>query len=189
MNCSRIRSLILKSFIFPASLCAFTQCAIADTSTFHEVPVTCIASAAHRYGLSISEVEAILRTEGGVVGSVVPDPNGTDDLGPAQVNTCHLPFLSHFGYTFHTLADNACANVMAGSWIYARCLSQSQNPLQAAACYNAGGRPWLAWQSGYVQRFAANLGISVHTPPVIYHRPKPKLFDVDVNVVSDHGLL
>ncbi|MDD2861139.1 MAG: hypothetical protein PHT60_16240, partial [Acidiphilium sp.] len=42
------------------------------------------------------------------------------------------------------------------------------NPLKAAACYNAGSHPWLAWQSGYVQRFARNLKIhySIEDSPV-----------------------
>lgn len=161
----------------------------AATLTFHQVPLRCIDAAAHRYGLAVPDIYAILRTEGGRIGSVVPDPNGTSDLGPAQVNTCHLPFLSHYGYTFHTLAYNPCANIMASSWIFARCLAQTSGPLQAAACYNAGGRPWLAWQSGYVQRFSANLGAPVSLVPVVYHPPKASLYDASTNTALDKGLL
>lgn len=129
--------------------------------TFHGVPLSCIRNASTRYGLRTAIVFAILRTEDGRVGTVSPDPNGTDDLGPAQVNTCHLPFLQSYGYTFQTLAGNPCANVAAGAWIFARCLSATHNVLDAAACYNAGSRPWLAWDSGYVSRFAHYLGVPV----------------------------
>ncbi|MBU2769487.1 lytic transglycosylase domain-containing protein [Acidithiobacillus ferrivorans] len=141
-------------------------------ATFHGVPMSCVQSAASRYGLSADVVLAILRTEGGRPGTVAPDPNGTDDLGPAQVNTCHLPFLSRYGYTRSTLINNPCANVMAGAWIFARCLAGTPNLPQAAACYNAGSHPWLAWQSGYVQRFSRYLGL----PAVITSKPKAFLF-------------
>lgn len=144
-------------------------------SSFHGVPLACMRQAATRYGLRPDILLAILHTEGGRLGTVAPDGNGTEDLGPAQVNTCHLPTLSHYGYTFATLADNPCANIEASAWIFSRCLASTGNLLNAAACYNAGSRPWLAWQSGYVQRFARALGdpISVLQEPQQPQKPGP----------------
>ncbi|MBN6741200.1 lytic transglycosylase domain-containing protein [Acidithiobacillus sp. MC6.1] len=156
----------------------------------------CIQSAAHRYGLTLPILISVLRTEGGRPGTVAPDPNGTADLGPAQVNTCHLPHLEAYGYTYTQLTDNPCANVAAGAWIFARCLSATGNVLSAAACYNAGGRPWLAWQSGYVQRFARYLGIHGAPVPIdlrtvlpVRKRPQAQLTQQSVDLRQSGGLL
>lgn len=145
--------------------------------TFHSVPLRCIQTAAQRYGLRPNILFAILRTENGRPGTVSPDPNGTDDLGPAQVNTCHLPFLSSYGYSFRTLADNPCANIQASAWIFARCLATHRSVFSAAACYNAGSHPQYAWASGYVSRFARYLGV-----PVVV-RPKPKYWGMGLTVI------
>lgn len=156
------------------------------------VPLSCIQSAAHRYGLSVPILAAVLRTEGGRPGTVSPDPNGTFDLGPAQVNTCHLPTLQRYGYSFAALAGDPCANIEAGAWIFARCLSGTGNVLDAAACYNAGSRPWLAWQSGYVSRFAGYLGQPLSTPAFAPHPPRrhrPLLLDATVSIARTGGLL
>lgn len=167
----------------------------AFPAVFHGVPLHCIRSAAHRYGLSTPILVAVLRTEGGRPGTVAPDPNGTADLGPAQVNTCHLPALEASGYSFRALADDACANVAAGAWIFARCLASTGDVLNAAACYNAGSRPWLAWQSGYVQRFAHFLGIRGIAPPVFSIRPavrrspRPGLLVQAIDLRHTGGLL
>jgi hypothetical protein len=157
----------------------------------------CIDNSALRYGLTAPIVLSILSTEGGRPGTVAPDPNGTYDLGPAQVNTCHLPFLSQYGYSFATLRDDACANVAAGAWIFSRCLFATGNVLEAAACYNAGSRPWLAWQSGYFQRFASFLGVALHDPQAFLdaapaQKPKPSapiLLDDYVHISKTGGLL
>lgn len=129
----------------------------------------CMQGAAARYGVPLKDIPAIIRTEGGRPGLAVGDGNGSTDYGLMQVNSCHLAYLRTLGYTRHRLKDNACDNVYAGTWIFARCLrAVGNNPLKAAACYNAGSHPWLAWQSGYVQRFARNLKIhySIEDSPV-----------------------
>lgn len=123
----------------------------------HGVPTQCIEQAAQRYATPPAAIVSILRNEGGRPGLAINNTNGSQDLGPMQVNTSHLKFLSRYGYTYNTLRDNPCANVMAGTWIYAKCLASTGNVLRAAACYNAGSHPWLAWRSGYVQRFVVHL--------------------------------
>lgn len=134
---------------------------------FYGVPTQCIEQAAQRYATPPAAIVSLLRNEGGRPGLAVANTNGTQDLGPMQVNTSHLKFLIHYGYTYQTLRDDPCANVMAGTWIYARCLARTGGVLRAAACYNAGGRPWLAWQSGYVQRFAIHLRSVAASAPAV----------------------
>ena len=47
----------------------------------------CLATAAHAYHLPEIYLYAIVQTEGGRVGQAVHNTNGTDDLGPFQINT------------------------------------------------------------------------------------------------------
>ncbi|AEM49048.1 Lytic transglycosylase catalytic [Acidithiobacillus ferrivorans SS3] len=134
---------------------------------FHGAPISCIAAASRQYGVPKRDIIALMQNEGAAPGIAAHDSNGTTDLGPMQVNTCHLPLLRRFGYTYQTLKYNACANVMAGTWVFAQCLAQTGNLLNAAACYNAGvGAMPIAWQNGYVARFAAHLGLQIPDSPI-----------------------
>ncbi len=133
---------------------------------FHGVPDHCIQQASAIYGVPRQDIVALMKNEGGRPGTVSPDANGTEDLGPMQVNTCHLPRLRAFGYSYYKLRYDACANVMAGTWVFARCLAITGNLMAASACYNAGpGDLQAAWQNGYVQRFSAHLGLHVVSTP------------------------
>ena len=80
----------------------------------------CIELSADRYGLPASIIRAILRVEGGRVGQAVTNTNGTEDLGPMQINTVWLPTLASHGITRRQLQDDRCINILAGSWILAR---------------------------------------------------------------------
>ncbi|WP_227485499.1 MULTISPECIES: lytic transglycosylase domain-containing protein [unclassified Acidithiobacillus] len=133
---------------------------------FHGVPDSCIQQASAIYGVPRRDIVALMKNEGAAPGVAVRDSNGTQDLGPMQVNTCHLPTLRAFGYSYYILKNNACANVMAGTWVFARCLAATGNLIAASACYNAGtGDMQAAWNDGYVQRFAAHLGLSINGQP------------------------
>lgn len=151
--------------------------------SFHGVPAACIERASSTYGVPYQDIIALMKNEGGRPGTAVLDSNGTTDLGPLQVNTCHLPFLSRYGYHYRTLQRNGCANVMAGTWVFARCLAQTGNLLAAAACYNAGrGNMQAAWRTGYVQRFAEHLGIVIGAEA---KRQKPKNPWVDASLIVE----
>ncbi len=131
--------------------------------TFHGVPLSCVDRASRQYNVPAQDLFALMENEGAAPGVAVHDNNGTTDLGPMQVNTCHLPFLSNYGFSYDTLKNDACANVLAGAWVYARCLEQmGGNQVLAAACYNAGPNDLVAaYQDGYVQRFVNHLGAGV----------------------------
>ncbi|WP_226857297.1 lytic transglycosylase domain-containing protein [Acidithiobacillus concretivorus] len=133
-----------------------------NSSFFHATPLRCIQQASQIYAVPRRDIIALMKNEGGAPGIAVKDSNGTQDLGPMQVNTCHLPFLRSYGYSYRVLKNNPCANVMAGTWVFARCLAITGNLFSAAACYNAGpGNLAAAWRDGYVQRFAGHLGLQV----------------------------
>jgi hypothetical protein len=82
----------------------------------------CIESAAAVYRLPPVVIVILLSVEGGSLGHVSPNTNGTADIGPMQVNTIWVPIVArHWQATtsdaFLALRDNFCANVEAGTWI------------------------------------------------------------------------
>lgn len=58
-----------------------------------------IVHAASRYDVPLAPLLGILATENGRLGEALGNKNGTWDLGPFQVNTCHLNDLSEIGFT------------------------------------------------------------------------------------------
>lgn len=86
----------------------------------------CVQLAADRYGLPVALIQAILRVEGGQVGQAVPNSNGTEDLGPMQINTVWLPRLAAYGITRRQLQHDRCINILAGSWILAQQLQKAK---------------------------------------------------------------
>jgi len=85
----------------------------------------------------------LLRVEGGRLGMVSPNSNGTADLGPMQVNTSWVSTMARRWHstpnrTYAALRDNACASLEAGSWILGQALTQSHGDLwQAVAWYHS----------------------------------------------------
>lgn len=79
----------------------------------------CVQLAADRYGLPVSLIQAILKVEGGQPGQAVSNSNGTEDLGPMQINTVWLPRLAPHGITREQLQNDRCINILVGSWILA----------------------------------------------------------------------
>src|SRR6516162_3644773 len=72
----------------------------------------------------------LLNVEGGSLGRVSPNTNGTVDIGPIQVNEIWLPGVAaHWHATvadaYKALRDNFCANVEAGAWILRRGLDEA----------------------------------------------------------------
>lgn len=83
-------------------------------------PVTpdCIAQAARRMAIPVLAIVGILSVERGQVGRATPDPDGTYDYGPMQINTVWLPHLAaRFHLSVRAVRDRGCTNIMAGTWI------------------------------------------------------------------------
>jgi hypothetical protein len=82
----------------------------------------CLAAAANAYREPPAVLVILLNVEGGRLGAVSPNTNGTVDIGPMQVNDIWLPKLAARWATsrpaaYVALRDNFCANVEAGAWI------------------------------------------------------------------------
>ena len=79
----------------------------------------CAVSAAKTFGLETLHLQLLRKVEGGMVGRVSFNANGTYDIGPMQINSTWLPKLARFGVTEQLLRDDACVNVYVAAWLYA----------------------------------------------------------------------
>ena len=81
---------------------------------------SCILAAADAYRQPPAVLVILLNVEGGSLGAVSQNTNGTVDIGPMQVNQIWMPDVAaHWRTTeraaFLALRDNFCANVEAGA--------------------------------------------------------------------------
>ena len=90
------------------------------------VPVTlaCVLHAAQLQQIPPELIVTVLDVEAGQPGMVSENSNGTEDLGPMQVNTgvwLGIVADAHFGgnhkAAYAALRDNGCYNVNIGAWI------------------------------------------------------------------------
>lgn len=100
----------------------------------HAAPRTstkaCIAEAAQLYHIQPALLMAVLRTEGGHVGQIHRNANGSYDMGPAQINSIWLPVLAKSGITKNMVLNDRCLNITIGAWILGKSMAgvSPQNP-------------------------------------------------------------
>jgi hypothetical protein len=100
----------------------------------------CITAAAKVYRLPPVVLVILLNVEGGPLGRVSPNTNGTVDIGPIQVNEIWLPDVAaHWNATiadsYKALRDNFCANVEVGAWILRRGLDEAHGDFWESVGY------------------------------------------------------
>jgi hypothetical protein len=77
-------------------------------------PITaaCVSYAAKAFGFNEDIQYAVLIVEGGSAGKTSPpNKNNTFDIGPAQINSIHLPALKQVGISQEMLTNNGCLNI------------------------------------------------------------------------------
>lgn len=99
---------------------------------------SCALDAARRYHVHEGLFLAVLATEGGRVGQIHRNDNGSYDMGPAQINSTHLPELATKGITREQVIQDGCLNIQIGAWILARELDGS-SPSDAAGFWKRVG--------------------------------------------------
>jgi hypothetical protein len=87
----------------------------------------CLRTAAMHYRIAPELLRAIRTVEGGRIGAVHRNSNGTVDYGPFQVNSIWLTTLAPYGYTAERLTSDPCANVYAAAYILRRALDHAPN--------------------------------------------------------------
>lgn len=115
------------------------------------VEAECIIDASKRFSVPAALILTILDVEGGEVGVRAKNNNGTWDMGPMQVNTCHMEELSPFGLTEREIEENGCLNIQVGAWLLKRQMTQTGNIAEAVGRYHS----WREPHKGRYQRKAA----------------------------------
>ena len=111
----RLGSMVL-GFLLPALL--MTGVAFAAERVKVALPQTrpllweCVIDAAHKNGLPLAALVGILAAEGGEPGEALSNANGTWDMGPFQINTCHVNELVGMGIAPETVCVTAVPTPM-----------------------------------------------------------------------------
>ena len=101
-----------------------------EAATPQDQVARCIEASAAAYQLPPAVIVILLNVEGGALGAVSQNTNGTVDIGPMQINTIWVPQVArHWNATpadtYAALRDQFCANVEAGSWILRQALDEA----------------------------------------------------------------
>jgi len=115
------------SIAFAGLLCATPAAAESDSATAVR---ECLLAAARIHRVPPAVLVILLNVEGGSLGHVSHNTNGTVDIGPMQINEIWLPQLAARWNTtvpevFTALRDNFCANLEAGAWILRKGLDEA----------------------------------------------------------------
>ena len=139
------------------------------------VPLTlsCFLQAASLQGLPPSVMLTILKVEGGKVGMVSENTNGTEDLGPMQINTgvwLKPVAKMHFGgdkeAAYAALRDNGCYNVNVGAWILRQSIDQANGDIfEGIGLYHSHTTKYKArYQTKFRNNFVKMFGIPGAAP-------------------------
>ena len=125
----------------------------------------CISHAAKQYHLPELLYRAILLTEGGRVGHISRNPNGSYDMGPAQVNSMHLAELADMGISKDQIINDGCLNIHIGAWILAGALG-GRTPDNAAEFWRRVGNynsSTPKYNVAYQRKVWKNVQIAAHS--------------------------
>ena len=119
----------------------------------------CIIDASYRFNVPVAIILTILDVEKGIVGMWSGNDNRTGDMGPMQVNSCHLEILTKkFGITKEELQTNGCLNIQVGTWLIRKHLNETNNDMmEALGRYHSRTEFYKKRYQGYVLRSYASL--------------------------------
>jgi len=111
--------------------------------------LACMATAAAFYHLPPRVLPSIQRVEGGQIGTVHTNPNGTADLGLMQVNTIWVQPLAKVAHlspekVTYRLTYDACFNVAAAAAILNAYVNEAHGNLMVAIGYYHSHTPMLS---------------------------------------------
>lgn len=114
------------------------------------VTIQCVVEAAQLQKVPFAALVVIMAAEGGQVGRVSVNANGSYDIGPLQINSQWLRELKRHGISEALVLNNGCVNVLVGAWIYGQALAETRGDIwRAIGRYHSPDRQ-LAWR--YQQR-------------------------------------
>jgi hypothetical protein len=78
--------------------------------------LACVPRIANFFALPPVVLDVVLQLENGTTGVEKRHPNGSVDLGAAQISTQHLATLSKLGIDRSVIVHDACINVAVAAW-------------------------------------------------------------------------
>ena len=126
-----------------AMLCILSGTAQAGSRDRIALPETrplsweCVVDAAAQYNLPLAAMVGILATEGGKTGEALSNTNGTWDMGPFQINTCHVNELLQAGMAPEVILQDGCANAYAAAFILRKEYERTRNIWDAVGAYHS----------------------------------------------------
>jgi hypothetical protein len=110
--------------------------------------LACMMMAANYYHLPPRVLPSIHAVEGGYAGAVIPDSNGTADLGVMQINTTWIQPLSRYAHmqpaaVAGRLIHDPCFNVAAAGLILYSYITQRHESLMDAVGHYHSHTPLL----------------------------------------------
>ena len=96
-----------------------------------------VVDAAAQYNLPLAAMVGILATEGGKTGEALSNTNGTWDMGPFQINTCHVNELLQAGMAPEVILQDGCANAYAAAFILRKEYERTRNIWDAVGAYHS----------------------------------------------------
>ena len=97
----------------------------------------CVVDAAAQYNLPLAAMVGMLATEGGKTGEALSNTNGTWDMGPFQINTCHVNELLQAGMAPEVILQDGCANAYAAAFILRKEYDRTRNIWDAVGAYHS----------------------------------------------------
>ncbi|KWU17812.1 lytic transglycosylase domain-containing protein [Burkholderia cenocepacia] len=104
--------------------------------------VQCAAKASLRYDVPELLLHAILMKENGRVGKTSRNRNGSEDLGPAQINSSQIPRFAAMGLNRDYILNDFCTNIYVSAYILRENFNKKHDWFQAIVSYNIGPNNW-----------------------------------------------
>ena len=137
----RMMGLLLAGVVIASGASARSAGAIPRLEDMALTPATrCVVAAAERHSVNPWVLKAILKVESNFnPGAVNRNPNGTKDIGMAQINTIHLRELSKHGISGTDLLD-PCVSTYVAAWHLSKQYRQYGNTWFAVGAYHSVSR-------------------------------------------------
>ena len=122
------------SVFIPVMACCGTW---NSSSPVSAVTPQCLVRASNSFDVPLALLLAVMDVEGGRVGAVEWNRNRTCDMGPMQVNSCHMSELGDFGITRDDITNNGCLNVYTAAWIIKGHIEKTGDLVEAVGRYHS----------------------------------------------------
>ncbi|APO88773.1 lytic transglycosylase domain-containing protein [Xanthomonas euvesicatoria pv. euvesicatoria] len=147
--------MLLKRVGVAVGLLAAAHMAHASVTAGVVAVPACVVQAANDYTLPVRGLLAVWLTEGGRIGTVSRNKNGTADYGPMQINTVWAQRLeSQFGVTRQMITDDFCWSVRAGAYILRYEINQAGGSFWDGVGHYHSRTPQFKYQ--YIERVYRN---------------------------------